>query len=353
MNYKDLFENARMALSSHGIEVTADYGKPLTNATIDVAERKLGSHLPADLRQLYMDLGDGLHFGWDIEGRRHMGLFELAPLKDLIKEHKSDKKYQESMLEDVDDQNEKRTWANMLKWINFHAEGNGDMFALDTTRDPHPVVFNQHDRNDGGDATNGFLLGDDLGSFMTKWGSFCFQCPKSLWWPSVRKDFRVNWDSEEFSKELTIAGLASSTLMIKPDPGLKARRRLSELIDLDDLEGVRQIFRGDMRIESLNEHGDTGLHEAVEWGYVGIAEFFIKSGIDINVRNKLGQTPLMYAAMHANEYDEDVDACIQMLLKYGADAKAVDCDGINALKHLRQYYENPRMEKLLKNHMKK
>ena len=98
MNYKDIVENARRSLSSHGIEVAAKYGKPLTNATIDDAERRLGFHLPAALRQLYMDLGDGLHFAWDPEGSSHMGHFELMPLTDLIEEHKIHMRFQESMI---------------------------------------------------------------------------------------------------------------------------------------------------------------------------------------------------------------------------------------------------------------
>lgn len=353
MNFKDIIENARAALTSHGIEVTAEYGEPLTSAAIEAVEATLGMRLPTPIRQLYLDIGDGLHFVWDLEGSRNMGYFELMPLKDLIKEHKTDIGFREGMVKGEDNPNTKRVWASMLKWIDFHSEGNGDTFALDTSRDPHPVVFNQHDWNDGGDETNGFVLGDDLNSFMIKWGSLCFQRPKGLWWPSVRKDFRVDWESDEFSKALTISGLAQSNLFIEPNPDRKARRRLSELIAIGDLAKVRQAITDGIKIESQNEAGQTALHEAAIWEEAEIVEFLIRSGADVNIRNKNGQTPLMSAASCAYQDNTEAEECMQVLLQHGADATAIDDEGRNALDHLRQYYRNPKMETLLKKLMKK
>jgi hypothetical protein len=280
-------------------------------------------------------------------GTRQSGYFGLMPLKELAEGHRSELDSLKAAMRDEEDPRAKRVYQTMLRWVNFHAEGNGDTFALDTSVEPHPVVFNQHDWNDGGDGTNGFLLGKDLNDFMTRWGTLCFQRPRSLWWLDVRKDHRVDWESDEFSNELTIAALASSEWIVTEDPGHIARRRLSDLIIAGDLKGVRQAIARGVKPESRNDDGETALHEAVIHGHPPIVEFLIHSGADVNIRDKDGATPLMTASMYAEA------ECLEMLLQRGADANAVDGDGLNALKHLCPIHGTPEMKKLLKKYMKK
>jgi hypothetical protein len=65
-------------------------------------------------------------------------------------------------------------------------------------------------------------------------------------------------------------------------------------------------------------------HLACTFGSQEMVTSFLKAGFDKNQTNEAGQTPLMFATAHAN-----VDV-VDLLLKEGADVKAIDKHGTSA-----------------------
>jgi hypothetical protein len=205
MTCRELFERARQALVARGVQVTCRYGKPLRDRALDAAARQITIPFVPDLRRLYKDLGDGAMFLWEAgtENKKQgpYGYFELIPLDRLVEAHQHEQEHVAELIRDAADTAGRKTAWSMLRWLDFHEEGNGDSFAIDTSAPSAPVVFNQHDWHDGGDGTNGFLLGTSLDDLLQRWGALCFQRPRSLWWLDARKGHAVDWTSSQFDPE--------------------------------------------------------------------------------------------------------------------------------------------------------
>jgi uncharacterized protein len=75
-----------------------------------------------------------------------------------------------------------------------------------------------------------------------------------------------------------------------------------------------------------DEEGNTALHYACESNLPKTVKVLLEYGINPNVRNTSGYTPLM------GSYGISKDVtCLQLLLEYGADINATDSDGRTAL----------------------
>lgn len=67
---------------------------------------------------------------------------------------------------------------------------------------------------------------------------------------------------------------------------------------------------------------------AISWGRVNFVKLLIDHGLDINVRNRDGRTPLIFTATNnGQQYVEIAD----LLLQAGSDVNAQDCDGTTPL----------------------
>jgi ankyrin repeat protein len=77
--------------------------------------------------------------------------------------------------------------------------------------------------------------------------------------------------------------------------------------------------------------GDTALHMAAAAYRAGIAELLIAHGADVHARNRLGATPLHYAA-DMNRLDPDAQAkTIRSLISAGADPNVANRLGVSPL----------------------
>eukprot|EP00042_Codosiga_hollandica_P019360 m.59701 g.59701 ORF g.59701 m.59701 type:complete len:167 (+) comp49268_c0_seq10:111-611(+) len=76
----------------------------------------------------------------------------------------------------------------------------------------------------------------------------------------------------------------------------------------------------------FGQSGHSALHMAASFGNEAILKFFLQlDGINLNVRNELGFTPLMFAA------DRGFNECVHALLQAGANSALKNQDGLTAL----------------------
>jgi len=123
-------------------------------------------------------------------------------------------------------------------------------------------------------------------------------------------------------------------------PTVELVRRLAERgmdIDLSDIR--LDEFRGKLTIEIIElaksrgcnikeEQVGTGLmHYAAYYGQISIMEYLLSQGLDINLRNREGKTPIYYATQN-NRFQ-----AIKYLHEHGADLNMLD-NGGNSLMHI-------------------
>ena len=122
-------------------------------------------------------------------------------------------------------------------------------------------------------------------------------------------------------------------------------RQLIITVACGDIKQVKKFIKNSEEYINLRDKlGNTPLMTAVEAGNVQIAEMLIKSGANTNLPNKKGNTALMEAISHpqyANRY-----AMIKMLLRNGADANYIGKYGRTPL-YLCKLYQ-PRYINLLR-----
>jgi uncharacterized protein len=85
--------------------------------------------------------------------------------------------------------------------------------------------------------------------------------------------------------------------------------------------------------DKVDGSGMTALDRAVLGNQVEMAKLLIARGADVNHLDKLGMTPLLYAA----SIDFGDAAMVDLLLKSGAKANAKNRDGLTALELAKKY----------------
>lgn len=207
MSYLPLFEQVVEFLEGSVAELEFKRGPAITREKLEQAQQKTGLPMPQSMIDFYFEVGDGLWFRWSSDDESGPGgVFQFHSLDEYVEEAVSSSEYICELIDSnydfrfTDDPDlARRTIQRMRRWVPFHPEGNGDTFSLDTSLDPAPVVFNQHDWLDGGNGDNGHVMANSLLQFCKEWSRVCFQCPKNLWWPEVLQDGGVNWASDQFS----------------------------------------------------------------------------------------------------------------------------------------------------------
>jgi SMI1 / KNR4 family (SUKH-1) len=216
MTYFDVFWRVASYIESLGLEVDFECGKPLTERQIRARGKNLSIPLPGSLVDLYREMGDGVWLSWDADhgggdGSGPFAMVEFEPLGDLIARFEHGKSYSVEWADDYDYSGTRdpvlarATALGMRSWFPFLEEGNGDSLCLDSSAPECPVVFNQHDWMDGGTGENGSPMGASLFEFLEDWSRVCFQCPSSLWWPSVNSPRGPKWSSREFRNPFRIS----------------------------------------------------------------------------------------------------------------------------------------------------
>lgn len=95
----------------------------------------------------------------------------------------------------------------------------------------------------------------------------------------------------------------------------------------DDPAGVQLLLRSKARVNAVDAHGRSALHEAAAAGHVGICRALLEAGADHALADAEGRTPLLDAARAG------AMGALDVLLAAGANLQAVDTHGAGALHH--------------------
>ena len=101
--------------------------------------------------------------------------------------------------------------------------------------------------------------------------------------------------------------------------------RLVEAVQRLDHETLRALLNEGVDVNVGQRDGATPLAWAAYWDDLEIVELLLKAGADVNAANELGVTPLMLACDNRNA------VVVETLLRAGADASAVRSTGDTAL----------------------
>lgn len=217
---RQLLRSVKTHLRSLGIECSLRFGFPVFPWSLRTAERQFGFSLPDDLRSFYRSVGDGCTLKWlhrssDGSELTTGGGFEVPTLSRLVKnwiDRRNHVLYNETEGKEygfpfTDDPDlAMKTAARMWSWLPVIHLPNGDQFSIDMTKPSQPVVFDKHDWLDGGAGDNGFPMADSWECFIRTWAELCFQYPRSFRWPSVLRSPGVDWNSDQFNRNITLPG---------------------------------------------------------------------------------------------------------------------------------------------------
>jgi ankyrin repeat protein len=162
----------------------------------------------------------------------------------------------------------------------------------------------------------------------------------------------MKWLAVIFTLAFTSALTLSQTVQLTPGGQTALDRRgvrecdtpLIKAIHARDVQRAQEIAGSDVRLdEQVCGEGETALIESIATGMKQISADLIAAGANVNLADRKGVSPLMYAAWYC---EEDV---LSFLLKRDANVKAVDSDGSSALMYASYACENANvLAKLLK-----
>ena len=92
-----------------------------------------------------------------------------------------------------------------------------------------------------------------------------------------------------------------------------------------NIKAVKQHLAGGVDVNVKNKNGQTPLHRAVSYDCREIINLLVANGADVNEKAKYGGTPLMYAASNGNK------EIAELLIAKGADLNADDGRGSTPL----------------------
>ena len=219
MSYRELIVSVRSHVDKLGVPCRYQAGWPLLPWSVTLAERKLGFSLPADLKDFYREIGNGMRLVWidETPSRPDIILGGIhVPHLGLLVRHWRERK--NGILYDAaaadrygfpytkDPELAKKTAARMWNWLPVLHHENGDEFSLDMECNRQAVIFDKHDWLDGGSGDNGFPVANSWRCFFESWAEHCFQHPKSMYWMDVLTPSGLDWDSEHFDPRFKIQG---------------------------------------------------------------------------------------------------------------------------------------------------
>ena len=124
-------------------------------------------------------------------------------------------------------------------------------------------------------------------------------------------------------KHLLLTTIAAVVLVGCGNP--EADRALLEAAKDGNIKAVKQHLAGGVDVNVKNKNGQTPLHRAVSYDCREIINLLVANGADVNEKAKYGGTPLMYAASNGNK------EIAELLIAAGAEVNANDGRGSTPL----------------------
>lgn len=108
------------------------------------------------------------------------------------------------------------------------------------------------------------------------------------------------------------------------------------------LDVARVLLAHNAQVNAANNEGESALHYAVRNNHAEIVALLLEHEAVVDARNASGITPLMVAAWSG------FDELVRQLLAAGADAEAVDEEGLNAAAYAREVQDEAARGAILK-----
>lgn len=198
MNYRAVFEAVKDHLEGIGVPYSHIKNKPASARDVSRFEKRFGLTLPGPLKAFYLAFSDGTFLHWQ-DGESH-GAILIPSVKELGKDRKAWE--QSAWAPDcdfpfVEDKAlAQATVAEMVRWLPFDEDAEGDKLCLDCGIGSGAVRYHRHDWFDGGTGANGSIMAPDLNAFLCDWSRVCFVWP--TWWQATIGAEGVVWDSDDF-----------------------------------------------------------------------------------------------------------------------------------------------------------
>jgi hypothetical protein len=204
--YLEHFLRSRDFLSQHGLNPTLKMGRPLSEKDLTAADAKAGVSMPAELRQFYLELGDGFQFIPDDDQELNLGSWAGMYLSDHVivnedfglhvREEAIDRIPKAIVHPDLlRKEREKR-----CSWMPFFGFGcGGSYLCLDVTGDPPPVRVYNNSYWLTNPQTWSFVLASSFTEFVEKWSQYHFLTPLGDWLLFCRlREGTFDWAPEHF-----------------------------------------------------------------------------------------------------------------------------------------------------------
>ena len=193
LNYRDTLLRVTNHVMASGASVRLEVGRPIDAATLRArAHLDHPEVIPASIRRVFTELGDGVHLNWAAPPPMSCGGVFSVPSAEQLGVGLAD--WEAIARHGAESASRAEALLDLVPIIEV---GNGDSFCV--SRGTDGVFFWHLPRRRLVDLA---LTWD---TFVAAWSHRCFQFPESLDWCVVVEHHRVRWESTEFSRTFVLS----------------------------------------------------------------------------------------------------------------------------------------------------
>jgi hypothetical protein len=205
--FLEYFIRAREYLSQQGLNPTLAMGAPVSESDLNALDNEMDFPMPRELRQFYLQVGDGFAFLPDGSDSKLVG-WEHTHLADhKIWNNGFSSAIQEVAQREISNPTPRsnlellnQETVRRKRWMPFYGfVGGGDVLCLDLGMNPPGVRFHKALFWVALADTWDFLLAASFPEFVECWSRFSFISPNGGWTSYCQeRSGRFDWSSEHF-----------------------------------------------------------------------------------------------------------------------------------------------------------